>query len=54
MHELPPLADGVLDRAWFANWVAAGIRDLERYLGKHAAFDAYCRRRTRFSPADLG
>jgi hypothetical protein len=39
-----PLADGVLDRAWFAGWVAAGLRDLDRYLAKHAAFDAYCRR----------
>lgn len=32
-----------VDTAWIADWAAEGIRALERYLAKHAAFETYLR-----------
>lgn len=32
----------MIDERWMADWVSMGIRELERYLGKHARFEVYC------------
>jgi hypothetical protein len=34
-----------MDEDWMAEWVAFGFREMEAYLRRQAAFDAYCRRR---------
>jgi len=34
-----------VDERFVDDWVRFGITELEAYLGKHARFDAYCRRR---------
>ena len=38
------LHDG-MDESWLAEWVAFGFREMEAYLRRQAAFEAYCRRR---------
>lgn len=32
----------MIDERWMADWINMGIRELERYLGKHARFEVYC------------
>ena len=44
-----PLAQ--IDESWIEEWVSAGLRELERYLQKYAAFEEYCRRRMARHPA---
>jgi len=34
-----------IDERWLDEWVTFGMRQLADYLARHAAFDAYCRRR---------
>jgi len=34
-----------VDERFVDDWIRFGISELEAYLGKHARFDAYCRRR---------
>jgi hypothetical protein len=34
-----------MDESWLAEWVAFGFREMEAYLRRQAAFDAYYRRR---------
>ena len=34
-----------IDERWLNEWVAFGMRQLTDYLARHAAFDAYCRKR---------
>jgi hypothetical protein len=34
-----------IDERWLDEWVTFGMRQLVDYLARHAAFDAYCRRR---------
>jgi hypothetical protein len=34
-----------MDENWLAEWVAFGLRELDAYLRRQAAFDAYYRRR---------
>jgi hypothetical protein len=35
-----------IDEVWMDAWLAFGFDEFDHYLTKHAAFDAYCRRRT--------
>jgi hypothetical protein len=34
-----------VDERFVDDWIRFGLSELEAYLGKHARFDAYCRRR---------
>jgi hypothetical protein len=35
-----------IDERWMAEWVTFGMRELERYLGKHRCFEEYYSRRS--------
>ena len=32
---------------WIAEWIEVGLDDIAEYLGKHAAFEEWCRRHGR-------
>ena len=34
--------DDYLSETWIDSWVADVVAEIEDYLGKHAAFDAFC------------
>ena len=38
--ELHPIDDYLSD-AWIVDWADEVVREIERYLAKHAAFDSY-------------
>lgn len=38
------LVDYYLSDAWIEDWASEVIREVERYLAKHAAFDQFDRR----------
>ena len=35
------LVDGYLSDAWITAWAAAGVEEVEEYLSKQAAFEAF-------------
>ena len=38
---------GEVDERWMREWIEFGMKDLGRYLERHAAFDRYCEERGR-------
>ena len=44
------LAQDSMDESWLSDWVAFGLRELEAYLRRQAAFDAYYRSRLAREP----
>jgi hypothetical protein len=34
-----------IDDRFLSDWVCYGLRELDRYLGRHAEFDAWCESR---------
>jgi hypothetical protein len=43
--EMDSICHDGMDENWLAEWIAFGFRELEAYLRRQAAFDAYYRRR---------
>jgi len=43
-----------IDERWMTEWVTFGMRELERYLGKHRCFEEYYSRRSRGRTAPAG
>ena len=53
---MPTIWHDSMDEAWVQEWIDFGFRELEAYLRRQAAFDAYYRRRVealRGSDGDL-
>ncbi len=41
IHESLHLIDECLSEDWIEAWAGDGVRRVEQYLGKHAAFEAF-------------